>query len=246
VKRAVRVLLVAVLGTTTLQALHAQTVSFVTCPIVRDTKTAPCWLAEYNGETYYLGKQGGVAQDFYPPQLNHEVLVEGVVAEGPRICGGVPLKPVKTSVFLEINRACNTILPAEDGFEAPEGAPSRDPVSWVRAEGPLDVTLFFDFDNDFLSLHGTTAIQRIAEQFQQNKAAVIELRAFRGSSRLSSGTVLVENPRIAEARAGKVREILEGLGLPRSSVSVVVVNDVKAPNGVDDAWSRKVTLSVKK
>ena len=96
-----RVLLVALLGTAT---LHAQNLSFVTCPIVRDTKTVPCWLAEYKGETYYLGNQGGVAQDFYPPQLNHEVLVEGIIAEGPRVCGGVPLRPVKTSVFLEINR----------------------------------------------------------------------------------------------------------------------------------------------
>ena len=75
--------------------VHAQNVSFVTCPVVRDTRTVPCWLAEYEGETYYLGKQGGVAQDFYPPQLNHEVLVEGVVAQGPRLCGGVPLRPVK-------------------------------------------------------------------------------------------------------------------------------------------------------
>ena len=85
--------------------LNAQNLSFVTCPIVRDTKTVPCWLAEYKGETYYLGNQGGVAQDFYPPQLNHEVLVEGVVAQGLRVCGGIPLRPVKTSVFLEINRA---------------------------------------------------------------------------------------------------------------------------------------------
>src|SRR6185295_7037235 len=100
--------------------LQAQNLSFVACPVVRDTKTVPCWLAEYKGETYYLGNQGGVAQDFYPPQLSHEVLVEGVVAAGPRVCGGIPLRPVKTSVFIEINRACNTILPAEDTIEAPQ------------------------------------------------------------------------------------------------------------------------------
>ena len=81
-----------------------RTLSFVTCPIVRDTKSVPCWLAEHKGEIYYLGNQGGVAQDFYPPQLNHQVLVEGVIAEGPRVCGDVPLHPVKTSVLLEIDR----------------------------------------------------------------------------------------------------------------------------------------------
>jgi hypothetical protein len=31
--------------------------SFVACPIVRDTKTVPCFLAEYDGELYYLGIQ---------------------------------------------------------------------------------------------------------------------------------------------------------------------------------------------
>lgn len=241
-KTAVRALLTALAGTAT---LYAQNLSFVTCPVVRDTKTTPCWLAEYNGEIYYLGLQGGVAQDFYPPQLHHEVLVEGTIAQGPRICGGVPLRPVKTSVFLEINRACNTILPVEDGIEPPERTTAREPVSWVRSDGPSDVTLYFDFDNDFLSLHTTTAIQRIAEQFQRSTGAVIEVRAFRGSSKLSNGKELIEQPRTAETRAANVREILEGLGVPKAAMTVTVVNEVRTPNGMDDPWSRKVTLSVK-
>jgi len=226
--------------------LNAQNVSFVACPIVRDTETTPCWLAEYNGETYYLGNQGGVAQDFYPPQLSHEVLVEGTIAEGPRVCGGVPLRPVKTSVLLEINRACSTILPAEDGIEAPRLAPDRNTSSWVRSEGPGDSTLYFDFDNDFLSLHTTTVVQLIVENFQQSKAAEIRVSSFRGSSRLSNGTVMVEQAGIAAARAAKVREILVGLGVPAAAVNVQVINDVREPDGVNDPWSRKVTLSVKR
>jgi hypothetical protein len=237
-----RVAFVAILASST---ANAQNLSFVTCPIVRDTKTLPCWLAEYNGEIYYLGIQGGVAQDFYPPQLNHEVLVEGTIAEGPRVCGGVPLRPVKTSVFLEINRACNTILPVEDGIEAPLRASSREPVSWVRSDSPSEVTLYFDFDNDFLSLHTTAAIQRMVERFQQTKTPVIEVRAFRGSSKLSNGAELVEQAGIAVKRAAKIREILEGLGVPKASVNVTVINDARKPNGTDDPWSRKVTLSVK-
>jgi hypothetical protein len=48
---------IVLLLATALSAPHvgAQNLSFVTCPIVRDTKAAPCWLAEYKGETYYLG-----------------------------------------------------------------------------------------------------------------------------------------------------------------------------------------------
>jgi hypothetical protein len=36
-----------------------------------------------------------------------------------------------------------------------------------------------------------------------------------------------------------------GLGVPPQAVNVRMVNEVREPNGVDDAWSRKVTLSVK-
>ena len=55
----------------------AQERSFIACPIVRDTKTVPCFLAEYEGELYYLGIQQDITAAFHPPQLKHEVLVEG-------------------------------------------------------------------------------------------------------------------------------------------------------------------------
>jgi hypothetical protein len=31
--------------------------NFVACPIVRDTASVPCWLAEYEGELYFLTLQ---------------------------------------------------------------------------------------------------------------------------------------------------------------------------------------------
>jgi hypothetical protein len=55
---------------------------FVACPIVRDTKTQPCWLAEHEGELYYLGQQGGVANNFLPSQLGHQALVEATRGQG--------------------------------------------------------------------------------------------------------------------------------------------------------------------
>jgi hypothetical protein len=225
--------------------LCAQNISFVTCPVVRDTKTSPCWLAEYQGEIYYLGIQSGVAQDFYPPQLNHEALVEGAIAEGPRVCGGVPLRPVKVSVLLELNRACNTMLPAEDGIEAPPRALVRGTPSWVSSNGPGDSTLFFDFDNDFLSLHTTGAVQQAANEYQRSNASRIDVVAYRGSSRLSNGAVMTEKESTPAERAAKIRRILEGLGVPPSAVHVQLRNEVRAPDGVNDPWSRKVTLLVK-
>src|SRR5215470_18410848 len=93
--------------------------SFVACPIVRDTKTVPCFLAEYDGELYFLGVQQEVGSEVRAPQLKHEVLVEGRVAQGPRVCGGIPLDPVSISVIKEVNASCNTLLPAEPGIDAP-------------------------------------------------------------------------------------------------------------------------------
>jgi hypothetical protein len=95
----------------------------------------PCWLAEYRGELYFLGIQtdsGG----WGPPWLGHQVLVEGTVAGGPRICGGIALTstyatssipsgtsdgqplpmPSVVSVMRELDASCNTLLPADPRF----------------------------------------------------------------------------------------------------------------------------------
>ncbi|HEY4363093.1 MAG TPA: hypothetical protein VGN17_19140 [Bryobacteraceae bacterium] len=123
------------------RASFAQQLSFVACPIVRDTKTVPCFLADYEGETYYLTIQQDIQAELYPPQLLHEVQVEGTVAAGPRVCGGIPLKPVNLSVLPELNLACNTILPAEPGIEAPptrrSAGPSTRQAPVVPGAAPL-------------------------------------------------------------------------------------------------------------
>ncbi len=109
--------------------------NFIACPVLQDTDTVPCWLAEYEGELYFLGIQtdsGG----WGPPWLGHEVLVEGRLAGGARICGGIALtsdsaaptppsgtsegEPLPTppvvSVMRELNPSCNALLPADPRF----------------------------------------------------------------------------------------------------------------------------------
>src|SRR5580658_8021836 len=109
--------------------------NFVACPVLQDTDSVPCWLAEYRGELYFLGIQtdsGG----WGPPWLGHQVLVEGRLAAGPRICGGIALtsdyagsnppsgtadgQPLPTppvvSVMRELDASCNTLLPADPRF----------------------------------------------------------------------------------------------------------------------------------
>ena len=219
--------------------------SFVACPIVRDTKTQPCWLAEYEGELYYLGQQGGVANDFYPPQLGHEALVEGTVGQG-RVCGGIPLQPVKVSVIRELTPACSTMLPAEDGIDAPPPIPSpRGPApSWVKVVSPGEVTLYFDFDNDFFSLHVTVALTNLAKHVVETKASRVEVTGFRAATRLSNGKVLSERDAIGSIRARKVADTLAGLGVPVGLITVNTMSQAQPADGVNDPWNRRVEVRV--
>jgi hypothetical protein len=219
---------------------------FVACPIVRDTRTQPCWLAEYEGELYYLGQQGGVANDFYPPQHGHLALVEGVVGQG-RVCGGIPLKPVKVSVLRELTPACRTMLPAEDGIEAPPPIPApRGPApSWVKVASPGDVTLYFDFDNDFFSLHMTNALINVAKHVADSTALRVEVTGFRAATRLSNGQVMTERDTIGSVRARKVAETLAGLGVPAGIITVNAPVQAQRADGVNDPWNRRVEIRVR-
>ena len=110
--------------------------NFVSCPIVRDTASVPCWLSEYDGELYYLTIQSDVTSPVTPPWLGHRVLVEGTVSAEPRICGGIVLKPVHLSVMPEPDASCNTMLPAEERYNLTFEPP--------RPPGPSKGRLAFD------------------------------------------------------------------------------------------------------
>lgn len=221
--------------------------NFVACPIVRDSKTMPCWLAEYEGELYYLGQQGSSSSEFYPPQLNHEVLVEGTVAGTARVCGGIPLQPVRISVLPELNRACNTLLPAEDGLE-PSPAPARRSVDQMRQQGTdtsmREFTVPFDFDSDYLTLHTTPIVSEAARAAKAAKSARVEVTGYRATTWLSNGKKFIEAESIAAKRANKVGEILIGLGLPAATVTVIPKTEPEPCDGVSDADKRRVTIKL--
>ena len=234
----------------------AQQKAFVACPVVRDTKTVPCFLADYQGETYFLGIQQDITAAFYPPQLLHEVLVEGVVAAGPRVCGGIPLNPLHVSVLPELNRACNTILPAEPGIDAPPAkrpaGPSTRlaPVSTAavppqKPEPPFierEFVIQYDFDSDFLFARNTRQLTDIAENARVSKAQTVEVIGYRASTLLSNGSLLTEKANVSRLRAERVAEVLKGLGAPASAVRWI--SEPAAANGATDYQNRRVAVRV--
>jgi hypothetical protein len=215
--------------------------NFVACPIVRDTSTLPCWLAEYDGELYYLGSQGSSGSAFYPPQLGHEALVEGTVSSGPRICGGIPLTPVRVSVMIEINRACNTVLPAEKGF-APAPSPLMPAASFPSTTREFSVP--YDFDSDYLTLHTSRIALEAVRIAKLVNPSRIDVRGQRGATLLSNGRTLTEGPRIAEVRATNMGEHLAGLGVPADRVHVTWQKEPDTPDGVTDPQRRRVLITL--
>ena len=205
--------------------------NFVSCPIVRDTKTVPCFLAEYDGETYYLGIQQDITNDFHPPQLKHQVLVEGRVASdpsAPRVCGGIPLKPVSISVLKEVNLACNTLLPAEPGIDAPPAARGPGPSSHRpealgnAVEEPLtgrqEFTVLYAFDDDYLEYAANRVVTEAAAYAKRIGASSVKVAGYRATSLLSNGDHMVEKAGLAEKRAQNIATLLRGLGVSRLMV----------------------------
>jgi outer membrane protein OmpA-like peptidoglycan-associated protein len=232
-------------------AAGAQQRSFVACPIVRDTSTVPCYLAEYEGETYFLGIQQDITSEFHPPQLKHEVLVEGRVAEGPRVCGGIPLHPVSISVVKEINLACNTLLPAEPGIEAPPAArgagPSSRrletaPVAREDFKGPHEFTLLYAFDDDYLDYTANRVLNEAAAYAKRVGASSVKVEGYRATSVLSNGKSLVEKAGLAEKRAKDIETLLGGFGV--SHVATQWKSDAEPGDGKTDPAHRRVTITV--
>ena len=225
--------------------------SFVSCPIVRDTKTVPCFLAEYEGELYYLGIQQDITNEFRPPQLKHEVLVEGAIAPGPRVCGGIPLKPVSTSVMKEVNLSCNTLLPQEPGIDAPPAPRGAGPSSLRPAAGsaprenftgPHEFTLLYEFNDDRPDFAATQIITDSASYAQRIAAKGVKVSGFRATTLLSNGERLVEKVGLAEKRAQDAATLLRGVGL--TGVTVEWKSEADAADGKTDPAHRRVTILV--
>lgn len=232
-------------------ALVGQQRNFVACPIVRDTRTVPCFLAEYGGELYYLGIQQDITSDFHPPQLKHEVLVEGRIAEGPRVCGGIPLQPVSISVIKEVNLTCNTLLPAEPGIEAPPATrgpgPASKPLGSARAAaepltGAQEFTILYAFDDDYLEYAGNSVVTRAADYAKRIGASSVKVSGYSATTVLSNGNRLVEKVGLAEKRAQNIATLLRGLGVAR--VTVGWKNEAEPGDGETGPSRRRVSILV--
>jgi hypothetical protein len=239
-----------------------QRLSFVACPIVRDTSTVPCWLAEHQGELYFLTLQTDVSAPVNPPWLGHRVLVEGVISDEPNICGGRVLKPLALSVLPELDASCNTMWPAEDRynltFEPPRPpGPSRGRLAFgdptPRAGAPagaadaanknFEASLAYEFDGLVVFRHAQP-LQRILDSARAMHSREVRITAYRAASRLSDGKVMRERENIGRERAEQIRNLLQGAGLTDVKYVLQWKDLSKRPDGIDDAADRRADVVV--
>jgi len=235
--------------------------NFVSCPIVRDTASVPCWLAEYEGQLYYLTIQSDVTSPVTPPWLGHRVLVEGTVSNEPNICGGVVLKPVHLSVMPEPDASCNTMLPAEARynltFEPPRPpGPSKGRLAFDNAPPPaakaspaaLPPTREFVVPYDFDALVGfnhARVLTDILEFGRAVNAREIEIVGYRGAARLSNGQVMLEEAEIGKRRAEQLSMLLQGANLKSPSYTVTSRDESARATGADDYAIRRAVVTVR-
>ncbi len=241
--------------------LSAETrLNFVSCPIVRDTSTVPCWLTRYDGELYYMGIQTDVSAPFQPPWLGHQVLVEASVADDrPRICGGIVLDPIKISVMPELDGSCNTILPAEDqytiDFNPRPPGPSGGRLAFqdiydgeveapAASSDPDTFNLYFDVDRGIAFRH-SREVMEIFEHAGAVDAKRITLTATPGRTLLTDGTSVTESPGIARRRIDQVAKLLIDLGI-EAEISTQVAPEPAPADGIDDWKSRSVEVHVER
>lgn len=257
-QRGITLLLAGVSGAAVAAMPDGAQRNFVACPIVRDTASVPCWLAEYEGELYFLTLQTDVSAPVNPPMLGHKVLVEGRRTDKPRICGGIVLEPVRLSVLPALDANCNQLLPAEAQynltFEPPRPpGPSKGRLAFntldvQQAEvAPQRVEKRFTIGYDFEARVGfkhPALLQPVLDYALAIKATRIDIEGHRGAALLSDGTILNESPELARRRAQQVAELLQGAGLTAPRYTVRWIDAAPAPSGSDDSPQRRVDITV--
>jgi outer membrane protein OmpA-like peptidoglycan-associated protein len=227
-------------------------VSFIACPVYRDTnqgRKSGCWLADdhESGVRYDIG--GGRAK----PQIGHEVLVEGVLANSPDACGGAVLAPVHTAV-LE-TRCPAVVLPPENypgrvfqvspksvlppmDVERPLPPPPYEPQQWV---------IQFNFQSDFLLYQYSEVILDAAARYiKVSGAKRVFVTGYAATKGIQvSGRTLSESGSLAKIRAESVAEALRRLGVNPRLLHVSWRNDpepIVSDGGLQEPSKRRVTI----
>jgi hypothetical protein len=249
----------ALLGTAMAATPPAASVTFVACPIYRDTdngRKSGCWLATDPA----TGIRYDVTQSRSKPQTGREILVEGLLAPAHEPsaddpCGGAVVAPVHVSV---LTSTCPSFtLPAE-------GHPGRrfrldptlvlPPSDVVRPPlpppyPPRDWIIEFSYQSDFLQYqYSEVILDEIARYVLASHPRRVEVIGHAVTrTRVVSEHSLAEQSPLARARAEMVAEALRRLGVADTLMHVTWNENppaIQGDDGLPEPSRRRVDIRV--
>ena len=233
----------------------AETVTFVACPIYRDTdagRKSGCWLAD----DAKSGVRYDVTEALIKPLLGREVLVEGVIKNrDTQSCGGVILEPVSVSV---LESECKAHLIPSEGYPSRRfilPAKTLQPASVPRVPPPPPYTtrefsMYFELHGDFLLYqHSEVIIDEAATYIKAAKPKRIVVTGYADTQGFdASGQRIRESMDIARGRAAMLTEALLRLGVDERLIvqraSGDAPDDAMTQQGLKHAAKRRATLRI--
>jgi hypothetical protein len=222
-------LLLASLAVTSVVSADAQKqtlVTFVGCPIYRDTdsgRKSGCWLAEDPA----TGIRYDVTDGPTKPQVGKVSLFEGLVTSEPNTCGGIVLRPVRQAV---LDETCpQAIIPAEEfkgrRFILPAVTMQPTWIPRVLPKPPYsdqEFHIVFDFGNDFhIYQYAELILEKISLYVKASKPKAVVVTGYAATQPINvSGRELKESIALAKSRAAATAEALTRLGVERKLIRI--------------------------
>lgn len=213
-------------GIAAAEAPESRVVTFVGCPIYRDTdagRKSGCWLAEDPAS----GVRYDVTDGPTKPQVGRMSLFEGVVTQDADTCGGVVLRPVRSAV---LDETCPTsIIPAEafpgrrfvlpDEVLKPMWEPRELPKPPYSSQ---EFHIVFDYGNDFLIYqYAELILEKISLYVKASTPKAVVITGFAATQPLEvSGRTFAEPAKLAKARAEMAALALTRSGIDRKLLRI--------------------------
>lgn len=207
-------------------AAAQNSVTFVACPIYRDTdsgRKSGCWLADDPASQIRYDISAAPMK----PLLGKKILVEGVVSDDSNACSGVPLRPLRTSVLEE---ACESVMIPAEGFAGRRFAvpPDAQRPTWEPRQLPsppyvtTDFHIFFNHNSDFLVYqHAEIVMEKVVLYAQASHAREVQVIGYAATKPFTvSGQEFAESISLARSRAEAVRLSLDRLGINPAQLKV--------------------------
>lgn len=237
--------------------VDTRTVTFVGCPIYRDTdlgRKSGCWLVEDPTS----GVRYDVTDGPTKPQVGKMSLFEGVITNEPDTCGGVVLRPLRQAV---LDETCPvSIIPAEQypgrRFVLP---PNVLKPTWEPRELPKppyaaqEFNIVFDYGNDFVIYqYAELILEKVSLYVKASRPKAVVITGFAATTPIEvSGRHLSEPASLAKARAEMVAEALSRLGVDRklmrlkTDLKPQVLAGLGTPAPTPEASKRRVTIEIR-